>query len=216
MASTTLGLSLDQTLIPSLLKKFKSTQNGLSKSFTLGDVLVHIGVFMTNKLTKIIRSSVVISCVFANTSLAIQKDQPSKLIENAVIMALQNSNMAPYKTINHKPLAARRTRARSIIARATAYNSLASQTDSTPHITATGTRTRPGVIALSRDLLKVFPYGTRVHIQDLTGKYNFKNRVFIVEDTMNKRKRNSVDIWMYSYRSAIQFGARQVRVTAIR
>lgn len=171
---------------------------------------------MTNKLPKIIHFSTLIGCVLTSTSLALPNDQPSKLIENAVLLALQSSNIAPYKTISNQPIAARRTRARSIIARATAYNSLASQTDSTPHITATGTRTRPGVIALSRDLLKVFPYGTRVHIQDLTGKYNFKNRIFIVEDTMNKRKRNSVDIWMYSYRSAIQFGARKVRVTAIR
>ena len=76
---------------------------------------------------------------------------------------------------------------RSVIARATAYSSHAAQTDSTPNITATGTRTRPGVIALSRDLLRAFPYGTRVIIEDLSGKYNgmLKNRVFIVEDTMD-------------------------------
>lgn len=105
---------------------------------------------------------------------------------------------------------------RSVVARATGYNSLGSQTDSTPHITATGTRTRPGVIALSRDLLRVFPYGTRVTIQDLSGRYNFSNRVFIVEDTMAARKTNSVDIWMPSYNQAIQFGARSVRITAVR
>lgn len=105
---------------------------------------------------------------------------------------------------------------RSVIARATAYNSFAAQTDSTPNITATGTRTRPGVIALSRDLLRVFPYGTRVTIQDTSGRYNFAGRVFIVEDTMAARKTNSVDIWMPSYGEAIRFGARSVRITAVR
>ena len=105
---------------------------------------------------------------------------------------------------------------RSVVARATAYSSHVAQTDSTPNITATGTRTRPGVIALSRDLLKVFPYGTRVTIQDLSGRYNFSGRVFIVEDTMAARKTNSVDVWMPSYSQAINFGARQVRITAVR
>lgn len=105
---------------------------------------------------------------------------------------------------------------RSVIARATAYNSLGGQTDSTPHITATGTRTRPGVVALSRDLLRQFPYGSRVQIQDLSGRYNFGNRVFMVEDTMAARKTGSIDIWMPNYSQAIAFGARTVRITAVR
>ncbi|MPY65662.1 hypothetical protein F8S09_02995 [Deinococcus sp. SDU3-2] len=107
---------------------------------------------------------------------------------------------------------------RSVVARATAYNSLAAQTDSTPFITATGTRTRPGVVALSRDLLRVFPYGSRVTIEDLSGKYNhlLRGRVFYVEDTMAARKTNSIDIWMATRSQAIQFGARQVRITAVR
>lgn len=113
-------------------------------------------------------------------------------------------------------LAASRAAGRSAIARATAYNSLGSQTDSTPHITATGTRTRPGVVALSRDLLRTFPYGTRVTLQDLSGRYNFGGQVFVVEDTMAARKVGSIDIWMPSYSQAIRFGARTVRITAVR
>lgn len=113
--------------------------------------------------------------------------------------------------------AAQRT-GRSVIARATAYNSMPGQTDSTPFITATGTRTRPGVVALSRDLLRSFPYGSRVMIEDLSGKSGnlLSGRVFYVEDTMAAYKRASVDIWMSSYGQAIRFGARQVRVTAVR
>ncbi|GGI88649.1 3D domain-containing protein [Deinococcus wulumuqiensis] len=111
---------------------------------------------------------------------------------------------------------ASRVAGRSAVLKATAYNSLPNQTDSTPHITATGTRTRPGVIAMSRDMLKLFPYGTRVSIQDLSGRYNFSGRVFIVEDTMHARKTNQVDIWMPTYREAINFGTSTVRVTALR
>ncbi|MDO4246129.1 MAG: hypothetical protein Q4C89_08910 [Deinococcus sp.] len=113
-------------------------------------------------------------------------------------------------------VAAARATGRSMVVKATAYNSLANQTDSTPHITATGTRTRPGVIALSRDLLRVFPYGTRVTLQDLSGRYNFSGRVFVVEDTMHPRKTNQVDIWMPTYNEAIRFGTGTVRITALR
>ncbi|ASN80382.1 MULTISPECIES: 3D domain-containing protein [Deinococcus] len=114
------------------------------------------------------------------------------------------------------PIAATRSTGRSAVVRATAYNSLAAQTDSTPFITATGTRVRNGVVALSRDLLRLFPYGTRITIQDLSGRYNFGNQVFIVEDTMAARKVNSLDIWMPSRNQALQFGARSVRITAVR
>lgn len=103
----------------------------------------------------------------------------------------------------------------SAVVRATAYNSFVGQTDSTPTITATGTRTRPGVIALSQDLLRRFPYGTRVRIEDLSGRMNFGNRVFIVEDTMHPRKRATIDIWMGSRSQAMQWGARSVRITAL-
>lgn len=115
-------------------------------------------------------------------------------------------------------VAALTARGRSAIVRATAYNSLAGQTDSTPFITATGTRTRPGVVALSRDMLRLFPYGTRITIEDLSGRYNnlLRGRTFIVEDTMAARKTGSLDIWMSTRSQAINFGARQVRITALR
>lgn len=114
--------------------------------------------------------------------------------------------------------AAARATGRTAIVRSTAYNSLVGQTDSTPFITATGTRTRFGVIALSRDLLRSFPYGTRVRIEDLSGQYNamLRNQVFIVEDTMHPRKTNQIDIWMSTRSQALQWGARSVRITAVR
>ena len=102
----------------------------------------------------------------------------------------------------------------SRVVRATAYSSDVGQTDSTPFITATGTRVRPGVIALSRDLLRVFPYGSRVTLQDSAGLLT--GRVFIVEDTMNVRLSNTIDIWMGSRAQAYQWGARTVTVTAVR
>ena len=54
-----------------------------------------------------------------------------------------------------------------LILEATAYTSSVRETDSTPHITATGARTRLGILAVSRDLLEILPFGTKVRLKDL-------------------------------------------------
>ena len=108
--------------------------------------------------------------------------------------------------------------ARSYVVRSTAYNSTPGQTDSSPHITATGTRTRFGVVALSRDLLNFIPYGSRIRIQDLSGtSYNrmLANTIFIVEDTMNARMRRKVDVWMGTRSQALNWGSRSIRITVV-
>ncbi|WP_241191234.1 hypothetical protein [Deinococcus psychrotolerans] len=102
----------------------------------------------------------------------------------------------------------------SRVVKATAYSSDVGQTDNSPFVTATGTRVRPGVIALSRDLLRIFPYGSRVTLQDSAGLLN--GRTFIVEDTMNVRISNTIDIWMGSRAQAYQWGVRSVTITAVR
>jgi len=108
--------------------------------------------------------------------------------------------------------------ARSYVVRSTAYNSTPGQTDGSPHITATGTRTRFGVVALSRDLLGFIPYGSRIRIQDLSGtSYNrmLANTVFIVEDTMNARMYRKVDVWMGTRSQALNWGSRSIRITVV-
>lgn len=112
--------------------------------------------------------------------------------------------------------------------RATGYNSLASQTDATPHITAIGTRTRFGIIAVSRDLLSSdIPYGSLVRIKDLGSYHGGRGAgafqalldsqgVFIVEDTMHARKRNQIDVWFPGRGDALSWGVRQVEVEVVR
>ena len=112
--------------------------------------------------------------------------------------------------------------------RATAYNSLTSQTDSTPFITATGAKTRFGIVAVSRDMLDdtLLPYGSLVKIRDLghykTGReqgiFNdlLEDQLFIVEDTMHPRKRNQMDVWFPTYNQATKWGVRQIEVEIVR
>jgi len=76
---------------------------------------------------------------------------------------------------------------------ATAYTSTRSQTDSTPCIAASGANIckmhKRGIrtIAVSRNLLKRYPLGSRVKIE---------NKTYIVEDTMNKKWLDRIDIYL--------------------
>jgi 3D (Asp-Asp-Asp) domain-containing protein len=91
---------------------------------------------------------------------------------------------------------------------ATGYSSSVFETDNTPFITAANTRTRNGIIALSRDLLKEFTpgapfsFGDRVHVSGFGD--------FIVEDVMNARWTQRVDVWFPSRSEAIRFGHREL------
>jgi 3D (Asp-Asp-Asp) domain-containing protein len=94
----------------------------------------------------------------------------------------------------------------------TGYSSSVWETDSTPFITAANTRTRHGIVALSRDLLRrynpeaPFSFGDVVHISGLGD--------FIVEDSMNGRWRRRVDVWFPSRSAAVEFGRRELILRA--
>ena len=71
----------------------------------------------------------------------------------------------------------------------TCYNSEEAQTDSTPFITAFNWKVRPGIIAVSIDLLEMgYVPGSKVYIK------NFG--VYTVGDIMNDRFSNRVDMWI--------------------
>lgn len=88
----------------------------------------------------------------------------------------------------------------------TAYSSTPDQTDSTPFITASGTRVRDGVIAAN-----FLPIGTKVKIPTMYGE-----KVFVVEDRMNSRYWLKMDIWMPTRAEALQFGLRTLPIEVIR
>lgn len=112
--------------------------------------------------------------------------------------------------------------------RATAYNSLPNQTSGNPHVTATGSKTRFGVVAVSRDLLpETLPYGSLIRLRDLgafhtgngVGKFQpvlDDQQLFVVEDTMHARKRQQLDVWFEEYATAVDWGVRKVEVELVR
>ncbi|WP_179319900.1 3D domain-containing protein [Winogradskyella helgolandensis] len=90
---------------------------------------------------------------------------------------------------------------------ATAYNSLAYQTNSNPNITAFGDSLKPGLryIAVSRDLLDSgLIHNTKVKIQGF-------DSLFTVKDKMNRRYRKRIDIYMDNdVIKAIKWGKKKV------
>lgn len=93
---------------------------------------------------------------------------------------------------------------------ATAYNSLAYQTDDNPFITAFGDSLKPGMkyIAVSRDLLRQgLKHNTLVKVEGLEGTY-------LVKDKMHYRWKNKIDIYMGTdVKAAKKWGRRKVNIT---
>ena len=103
---------------------------------------------------------------------------------------------------------------------ATAYSSRPEETDSSPFVTAAGTRVRPGIVAVSRDLEAIgLVFGARVVLVEATGPGCGKSaraligKVLVVEDRMHRRKRRQIDVWMPTTEAARAFG--RCRVTAV-
>lgn len=87
----------------------------------------------------------------------------------------------------------------------TAYSSTESQTDSTPFITASGTRVRDGVVAANW-----LPIGAKVKIPALFG-----DKVFVVEDRMAKKNSHKLDIWFSTTEAAIRFGIKRTAIVIL-
>lgn len=85
------------------------------------------------------------------------------------------------------------------------YSSTPDQTDDSPFITARGTYVRDGIVAAN-----FLPFGTAVKIPSLYG-----DKIFIVEDRMNKRYWYNVDVWFPNRQSALNLGRRMVTIEVL-
>ncbi|MCK5460250.1 3D domain-containing protein [Candidatus Parcubacteria bacterium] len=87
----------------------------------------------------------------------------------------------------------------------TAYSSTVDQCDSTPFITANGTRVHDGIIAAN--FLK---FKTKIRFPDYSG-----DKIYTVEDRMHPRFSNRADIWMETRSQALQFGKRRIKIEVL-
>jgi len=98
---------------------------------------------------------------------------------------------------------------RTVTVIATAYSSDVYQTDSTPCITANGFNVckHGKEDVLAANFLK---FGTKVRIPELYG-----NKIFTIQDRMNKRYTHRVDLWKTSRDRAITFGKRLIKIEIV-
>lgn len=100
---------------------------------------------------------------------------------------------------------------KTYIVRATGYSSTRDQTDSTPFITASGTYVRDGIIAANVYANgRRIPFGTLVRIPEVYG-----DKIFVVEDRMNIRYKNNIDIWFPERQLAREFGSKKVTIEIV-
>lgn len=128
--------------------------------------------------------------------LGVQKIDEEDLLFMAHAMAPVNS---PVRTSS-------KVTVRTYTIQLSGYSSEVAQCDDSPFITASGTHVRDGVVATN-----MFPFGTIIKIPSLYG-----NKIFIVEDRMNTRYQNNVDIWFAEKADALKLGRRTVQIEVIR
>ena len=85
----------------------------------------------------------------------------------------------------------------------TAYTSVRRCTDNTPHITAFNTKTRPGIVAVSRDIEQEWGLepGDKIIVSGM-GE-------FVFEDRMHPKIKKTVDIWLPTEEEALEFGRKK-------
>jgi 3D (Asp-Asp-Asp) domain-containing protein len=87
----------------------------------------------------------------------------------------------------------------------TAYASVPQETDDTPFITASNKQVADGFIAAN-----FLPFGTKVKIPSLFG-----DKIFTVEDRMDRRMVDYVDIWMPTVSEAKDFGIHKAKIVVL-
>lgn len=94
----------------------------------------------------------------------------------------------------------------------TSYRSVPEQTDESPFYTSIGEHVHPHGVAVSRDLLKRWggplDYGDWIYVEGFGIK--------VINDCMNERHKNRVDIWVKTYAEEKEVGIRTGRIWIIK
>jgi len=133
-------------------------------------------------------------------------------IDNAVSPVLIANNFLQAKnlpdknmTFQFEPLGTYCKIIKELVVPVTAYSSTVDQTDDSPFITANGTYVYDGVVAAN-----FLPLGTKIRIPEYFG-----DKIFTVEDRMNKRYWQKIDVWFANRISALEFGNRKLKIQIV-
>ncbi len=134
-----------------------------------------------------------------------QEKKPSQtkpLITLAGTALVQMHNPIAIKKPQFAPYCAYSPEVSYCVTTVTAYSSTPDQTDSSPFITANGSRVRDGIVACN-----FLPFGTKIRIPEIYG-----DKIFTVEDRMARKNNHKIDIWLPSRSEALNFGVKRAKV----
>ena len=182
-----------------LLCKYNPNREGFFNLANMYNISRKLAKTIENKVIKYFKPVflLVVIMVFSFPNASISQDlqvKPAGPVPEEAIKAYYDG-----PTLPEIPLRSART---IMYIPVSAYNSLPEQTDDTPFITASGTRTRDGVVAAN-----FLAIGTIVRFPEIFG-----DKEFIVEDRMNARYYYRADIWMEHYSDARQFGVKYLKM----
>lgn len=125
---------------------------------------------------------------------------------------VQESVVAPAPKAKIAKIASKINPVATIMVTASAYTSTPWQTDDSPFITANGEHVYWGGVAANiiDSNGRNIPFGTRIMIPKLFG-----DQIFTVNDRMNRRYKNNVDLWFPDIADAREFGRRTIEVVII-
>jgi len=90
----------------------------------------------------------------------------------------------------------------------TAYSPTREECDDDPNITASMEKVKEGGVAVSRDLFKKgWVFGKKVYIEG--------HGIYRINDLMNKRYKNRVDIFIWNTNKALEFGVKKNVLVAL-
>jgi len=135
-------------------------------------------------------------------SLHAQEVVDSNEIGPVLVQLMANKNMSTQPEINNLPELEDKTPKMVRWVTVTAYSSTVDQCDSDPFITASNKYVYDGLVAAN-----FLPFGTKVKLPDYFG-----NKVFTVDDRMNKKYSSRVDVWFPTREQAKQFGVRYLKL----
>lgn len=125
-----------------------------------------------------------------------EKINGSVIISDKFLLATNSpSKNSKFQLINYSI-------ARELTIPISAYSSTVDQTDASPFITANGSYVYDGLVAAN-----FLPFGTKIKIPEYFG-----DKIFTVEDRMNKRYWHKIDVWFPDRKSALEFGHRVLKI----
>jgi len=159
--------------------------------------------FINYTLTPVLCAIMVLLAV-----VVVVKDQKIDDLKHQLVLAKQTAearkNMVEEARLLQKAMSAPPVRKVTV----TAYNPTTDQCDSDPLIAASMRKVRTGTIAVSRDLFdQGWVFGRKVRIEGIG--------IFEINDLMNKRFTQRIDIFMWDENQARQFGKKNIKAALL-